>query len=76
MSHTDSEAVASKTFASLSEDDVLESLIEHEITGSLDSGGRFFGNLEGFDQYRLFIRGNRGQRILIKRKFIAKLEAV
>jgi hypothetical protein len=76
MTHADNGAIASKAFASLTEDDILESLIEHQITGTLDSGGRFFGNLEGYDQYRLFIRGNRGQRILIKRKYVARLEAL
>lgn len=47
-----------------------------EIIGWIDSGSKFYGKLDVFNQYRLFIIGNRGQRIIIKRGQVARLEAV
>ena len=76
MSQVDTVAVATKTFASLNEDDILDSLTGKQLIGWLDSGSRFYGTLEAFNEYRLFIVGNRGQRIIIKRRKVSRLEAV
>jgi hypothetical protein len=65
-----------KTFASLNEDDILASMQGKELIGWLDSGSRFYGTLEAFTEHRLFIVGNRGQRIIIKRHKVSRLEAV
>jgi hypothetical protein len=65
-----------KTFCSLSENDIIESMLKNKLDGTLDCGGRFFGILEDFNENSLFIRGDRGQMIIIKRKRISRLEAV
>jgi hypothetical protein len=59
-----------------SEDEMLVPLVNIRIEGILDSGGRFFGDLEGFSEFLLFIKGERGQRIIIKRRKVAWMEAV
>ena len=65
-----------KTFASYDEDVILESMKGNQMIGWLDSGSRFYGTLESFNEHRLFIVGNRGQRIIIKRRKVSRLEAV
>lgn len=65
-----------KKFCSLSENDILESMLKNKLDGTLDSGFRFYGVLEDFNDTSLFLRGNRGQMIIIKRKRISRLEAV
>ena len=59
-----------------SEDDVLVPMVNKKIEGTLDSGGRFFGVLEGFSEFQLFIRGYRGQQIIVKRRKVAWMEAI
>jgi hypothetical protein len=65
-----------KVFSSTNEDEIYESMIEKYVDGTLDSGGRFWGRLEAFNEQKLFIRGERGQAIIIKRRRISRLEAV
>lgn len=76
MSQIDSVAVATKTFASYEEDDILASMKGKQLIGWLDSGSKFYGTLEAFTEHRLFIVGNRGQRIIIKKRKVSRLEAV
>ena len=68
MSQLDTVAVATKTFASYDKDDILASMKGKQLIGLLDSGSKFYGTLEAFNEHRLFIVGNRGQRIIIKRR--------
>jgi len=65
-----------KGFSSFSEDQLLESWIGKQLIGSLESGSKFFGTLTAFNEHQLLFIGNRGQRILIKRRKVARLEAV
>jgi hypothetical protein len=58
------------------ENDILVPLIGKNVDGTLDSGGHFFGTLEGFSDYQIFLKGDRGQRIIIKRRKIARMEVV
>jgi hypothetical protein len=58
------------------ENDILEPLIGKSVDGNLDGGGSFFGVLEGFSDYQLFLKGDEGQRIIIKRRKIARMEVV
>jgi hypothetical protein len=51
-------------------------MVNKKIEGTLDSGGRFFGVLEGFSEFQLFIRGHRGQQIIVKRRKVAWMEAI
>jgi hypothetical protein len=44
--------------------------------GELESGGRFWGTLNGFTEHRLFFTGEKGQSIIVKRKSVARLEMV
>ncbi len=76
MSQLDNVADTRKTFASYDEDDILTSMQGNQIIGALDSGSKFYGTLEAFNEHRLFIVGNRGQRIIIKRRKVSRLEAV
>jgi hypothetical protein len=76
MSQLDNVTLITKTFSSYDEDEILESWIGKQIIGALDSGSKFFGTLEAFNEHRLFIVGNRGQRIVIKRRKVARMEAV
>jgi hypothetical protein len=62
-----------KVFSSTNEDEIYESMIEKYVDGTLDSGGRFWGRLEAFNERKLFIRGERGQAIIIKRRKISRL---
>jgi hypothetical protein len=64
-----------KTFPSI--DETVKSLIGKHVEGSLGSGSRFWGMLEGADAKWLYIRGYRNQAIVIKRRNLAALiEAV
>ena len=58
------------------EDAILESSIGKYGEGELESGGRFWGTLEGFTEHRLFFKGEHGQKIIIKRRRVARLEVV
>lgn len=70
-------ALATKEFPSINELEIIESFMGKQIEGSLDSGSRFWGTLEGVTDHMLFIRGTRGQVILIKRRKVSRLsEAV
>ena len=62
-----------KVFSSTNEDEIFASMIEKFVDGTLDSGGRFWGRLEAFNEQKLFIRGERGQAIIIKRRKISRL---
>jgi hypothetical protein len=76
MPDSNKAAVAIKAFSSVDEDEIFESMIEKFVDGTLDSGGRFWGRLEVFNDHKLFIRGERGQAIIIKKRRISRLEAV
>jgi len=65
-----------KEFSSFSEEKVLESWIGKHIVGVLESGSKFYGTLAAFNEFQLLLIGNRGQHIIIKRRKVAKLEAV
>lgn len=68
---------ARKTFASQDEGDAYRSLIGKKVEGFLEgNGSRFYGTLESFDEFMLYLRGDRGQLLLVKRRRIAKLEAI
>lgn|GEM_PF-5238697 len=75
MSNTDSGTHTLKSF-SLNEDEILVSLIECKIDGNLETGSRFYGKLIAFNDKLLLLEGNAKRRILIKRKMVARLEAV
>jgi|WetSurMetagenome_2_1015567.scaffolds.fasta_scaffold954191_2 hypothetical protein len=68
----DSGTQVSKNFA-LNEDEVLVSLIDCHIEGILETGGRFRGKLLAFNDKLLLLEGNNRQRLLIKRKMVARL---
>jgi len=70
------EGTTRKGFSSFNEDQVLESWIGQHVIGALESGSRFFGTLTAFNEHQLLLTGNRGQRIIIKRRRVARLEAV
>ena len=56
---------------------IVKSLIGKHVDGALESGSRFWGVLEGFDERWLFLRGYHDQPIIIKRRKMASLmEAV
>ena len=56
---------------------IIELLKEKHVEAALESGARFWGILESFDDKWLVIRGYRGQPILLKRRKVAALmEAV
>lgn len=65
-----------KAFSSTDEDKLCAEYIEHRVSGVLDRGGKFWGTLEAFSAESLFIRGDKGQKIIIKRKRIAELEVI
>lgn len=69
-------ADAIKAFASTNEDEIYISMIGTFVDGTIDSGGRFWGRLEAVTEQKLLIRGDHGQRIIIKRRKISRLMAV
>jgi hypothetical protein len=73
MSQIDIVAEARKNFPHREEDNTIGSLIGKRVDGALESGSRFWGTLESFDEKWLYIRGHRGQPILIKRRKLAAL---
>jgi hypothetical protein len=50
--------------------------IGRDINGQIERGGNFWGSLVGYDDTYLYLKGNRGQEIIIKRRSIAKLEVI
>lgn len=74
MTNIENVASATKEFSSNDEDEILESKIGKYGEGELESGGRFWGTLEGFTEHRLFFTGEHGQSIIIKRRRVARLE--
>jgi len=48
----------------------------HPLYRLFPRGGKFWGTLEAFNAESLFIRGDKGQKIIIKRKRIAELEVI
>ena len=54
----------------------VQSMSNIELVAFLIGGGKFWGTLEAFSAESLFIRGERGQKIIIKRKRIAELEVI
>jgi hypothetical protein len=76
LSQLDTVAVATKTFASYDEDDILASMKGKQLIGWIDRGSKFYGTLEALNEHRLFIVGNCGQRIIIKRRKLSQMEAV
>ena len=52
------------------------SLIDCNIDGNLETGSRFYGKLIAFNDRLLLQAGTDGRRIMIKRKMVARLEAV
>lgn len=76
MSELENVADATKEFSSNDEDELLESKIGKYGEGELESGGRFWGTLEGFTEHKLFFKGDHGQSIIIKRHRVARLEMI
>jgi hypothetical protein len=66
-------STTTKTFPHAEEDRTFESLIEKRVEGALESGAKFWGTLESFDANWLFLRGNRDQAIIIRRRKLAAL---
>ena len=65
-----------KSFSTTDEDKLCAEYIEHKVNGVLDRGGKFWGTLEAFNAESLFIRGDKGQKIIIRRRRIAELEVI
>jgi hypothetical protein len=76
MTQINNENNSIKAFSSTDEDKLCNEYIEHKVSGVLDRGGKFWGTLEAFNAESLFIRGDRGQKIIIKRRRIAELEVI
>jgi len=51
----------------------IAELLNKKVDGLLQSGARFWGVLEGFDDRWLYVRGFRGQPIIIRRRTLAFL---
>ncbi len=57
--------------------EAIAELLGKKVDGALQSGSKFWGVLEKFDDRWLFIRGYKGQPIIIRRRTLALLtEAV
>lgn len=57
--------------------DAIAELLGKRVDGALQSGSKFWGTLERFDDRWLYLRGGRGQPIIIRRRTLAFLtEAV
>ena len=50
--------------------------IGRNVNGQIERGGSFWGALEGYDDTYLYLKGNRGQEIIIKRRSVARLEVI
>ena len=74
MSNTDSGTHPLKPF-SFNEDEILVSLIECKIDGTLETGRPFYGKLVAFNDKLLLLEGNYKKRIMIRRKTVVRLEA-
>ena len=53
-----------------------EDSIGKNVKGQIERGGSFWGMLEDYDDTYLYLKGNRGQKIIIKRRSVARLEVV
>ena len=53
-----------------------EESIGKGISGQIERGGNFWGTLEDYDDAYLYLRGDAGQQIIIKRRTIARLEVI
>jgi hypothetical protein len=76
MSKVKNVADATNNLPSNDEDAILESKKGRYGEGELESGGLFWGTLNGFTEHRLFFTGEHGQSIIIKRRRVARLEMV
>lgn len=77
MSQVVTGSATTKMFPHAEEDRIFESLKEKRVEGALESGAKFWGKLESFDANWLFLKGNRDQAIIIRRRKLAALfEAV
>jgi len=50
--------------------------IGRDINGQIERGGSFWGTLKDYDETYLYLKGNRGQEIIIKRRSVARLEVI
>jgi hypothetical protein len=57
------------------EEKLLSSLLNQVVAGNIENGGFFTGQLVSFNDKFLFLKGDKGQDILIRRKWITRLEA-
>ena len=53
-----------------------EESIGKSIRGQIERGGNFWGVLEDYDDAYLYLAGDAGQQIIIKRRSVARLEVV
>ena len=53
-----------------------EESIGKSIRGQIERGGNFWGVLEDYDDAYLYLTGDAGQQIIIKRRSVARLEVV
>ena len=53
-----------------------EESIGKSIRGQIERGGNFWGVLEDYDDAYLYLTGDAGQQIIIKRRTIARLEVI
>jgi len=76
MSGIENVALATNNLPSNGEDEILESSIGKYGEDELESSGRFWRTLEGFTEHWLFFRGEHGQKLIIKRRRVARLEVL
>ena len=53
-----------------------EDSIGKSIRGQIERGGNFWGVLEDYDDAYLYLTGDAGQQIIIKRRSVARLEVI
>lgn len=53
-----------------------EESIGRDVNGQIERGGNFWGKLVGYDDTYLYLKGDKGQDVIVRRKNIAKLEVV
>ena len=66
-------ALARNNFPQCEEEKIIESLSNKHVEGVLNSGNRFWGTLDGFDENWLYLKGDRDQDIIVRRQKIAVL---
>ncbi len=77
MSENENVVETTNSLPSNDEDAILESNIGNYCDGEIEmSGGRFWGKIAGFNERYLFLKGDHGQKIIVKRRRIARLEVV